>query len=395
MRMRCTRVLVGPVRVRRHPRRLRRGGRRGASVPTERKAAVAERYADLVHAAYGASVAGAEQMRERIDAFLDAPDAGTAGARAHGLDRRPRRLRRHRAVSLLRRADRRPRRPGPRASSTPGRWTRPTSTTSRTTRSAGIVNDRAAYPKITEDVIVEANEKGGETNISTGWHAIEFLLWGQDRSKDGPGARPATDYTTAPNAERRADLPAPDDRRLRQRPAQRAARVGARRRRVPRGVPRRSRGGADEHLPRHRRAQLARARRRADGRRVRDQGPGGRALLLQRQHQRRRRQRPDAASAMVYNGEAARRRRRDRASLASLLARGRSGAGAATCGQALDAIAGQGAGVPGHVRDDDRRARRVAGQRRRSSRRSRRSRRRATLLKQAAEALDVKVSFEG
>jgi len=69
---------------------------------------------------------------------------------------------------------------------------------------AGIVNDRAAYPTITEAVIVEGNEKGGETNISSGWHAIEFLLWGQDRSKDGPGARPAGDYSTAPNARRRA-----------------------------------------------------------------------------------------------------------------------------------------------------------------------------------------------
>ena len=34
--------------------------------------------------------------------------------------------------------------------------------------------------------------------------AIEFLLWGQDRSKDGPGARPAADYATAANARRRA-----------------------------------------------------------------------------------------------------------------------------------------------------------------------------------------------
>ncbi|HWJ63112.1 MAG TPA: imelysin family protein [Acidimicrobiales bacterium] len=69
---------------------------------------------------------------------------------------------------------------------------------------AGIINDTAGVPEITRDVIVEANEEGGETNISTGWHAIEFLLWGQDLSEDGPGERPVTDYTTAPNAERRA-----------------------------------------------------------------------------------------------------------------------------------------------------------------------------------------------
>lgn len=68
---------------------------------------------------------------------------------------------------------------------------------------AGIINNAAGYPTINADVITEANEKDGETNISTGWHAIEFLLWGQDLSETGPGARPATDFTTAPNADRR------------------------------------------------------------------------------------------------------------------------------------------------------------------------------------------------
>lgn len=68
---------------------------------------------------------------------------------------------------------------------------------------AGIINDTAGYPEITASVIVEANERGGETNISTGWHAVEFLLWGQDLTPGSPGARPFTDYTTAPNADRR------------------------------------------------------------------------------------------------------------------------------------------------------------------------------------------------
>ena len=68
---------------------------------------------------------------------------------------------------------------------------------------AGIINDVAGVPELTTDVLVAANEDGGETNISTGWHAIEFLLWGQDLSADGPGARPVTDYTTAADADRR------------------------------------------------------------------------------------------------------------------------------------------------------------------------------------------------
>lgn len=69
---------------------------------------------------------------------------------------------------------------------------------------SGIVNDPEGYPTINATVLTEANESGGETNISTGWHAIEFLLWGQDLDLDGPGARPASDYSDAPNADRRA-----------------------------------------------------------------------------------------------------------------------------------------------------------------------------------------------
>ncbi|MCO6050447.1 peptidase [Mesorhizobium sp. RP14(2022)] len=43
-------------------------------------------------------------------------------------------------------------------------------------------------------------EAGGiEANVATGYHAIEFLLWGQDLNgtKPGAGKRPATDYNTA------------------------------------------------------------------------------------------------------------------------------------------------------------------------------------------------------
>jgi putative iron-regulated protein len=68
---------------------------------------------------------------------------------------------------------------------------------------AGIIADTDGVPEITDHVLVQDNERGGETNISTGWHAIEFLLWGQDLSATGPGERPYTDYTTAPNAARR------------------------------------------------------------------------------------------------------------------------------------------------------------------------------------------------
>jgi putative iron-regulated protein len=56
------------------------------------------------------------------------------------------------------------------------------------------------------------HEAGGvEANVSTGYHAVEFLLWGQDRNGTGPGqgARPATDFDvkncTGGNCDRRAD----------------------------------------------------------------------------------------------------------------------------------------------------------------------------------------------
>jgi len=55
-------------------------------------------------------------------------------------------------------------------------------------------------------------EAGGiEANVATGYHAIEFLLWGQDLNGTGPGAgnRPYTDYDTANctggNCDRRAE----------------------------------------------------------------------------------------------------------------------------------------------------------------------------------------------
>ncbi|WP_348944487.1 imelysin family protein [Chitinibacter sp. FCG-7] len=67
---------------------------------------------------------------------------------------------------------------------------------------AGIINGKSA---ITEAKLRSLNERGGEENIATGWHAIEFLLWGQDLSRDSAGQRPFTDYTTAPNAKRRGE----------------------------------------------------------------------------------------------------------------------------------------------------------------------------------------------
>ena len=65
------------------------------------------------------------------------------------------------------------------------------------------------------DVLSALNENGGEANVTSGYHAIEFLLWGQDQDYNNfledtvshgamtAGERPATDFSTAAGAERR------------------------------------------------------------------------------------------------------------------------------------------------------------------------------------------------
>jgi putative iron-regulated protein len=66
--------------------------------------------------------------------------------------------------------------------------------------------------KITKDLLRQLHEAAdSEANVATGYHAIEFLLWGQDLNGTGPGAgnRPASDYDikncTHGNCDRRAD----------------------------------------------------------------------------------------------------------------------------------------------------------------------------------------------
>ncbi|NOE25087.1 imelysin family protein [Ruegeria sp. HKCCD6157] len=54
-------------------------------------------------------------------------------------------------------------------------------------------------PELLSDTLHEAD--GIEANVATGYHAIEFLLWGQDMNGHGAGAgnRPATDYAQGEN----------------------------------------------------------------------------------------------------------------------------------------------------------------------------------------------------
>ena len=60
-----------------------------------------------------------------------------------------------------------------------------------------VGEDKIDVKDITPEKLASLNELGGsEANVATGYHAIEFLLWGQDLNGTGPGAgnRPASDY---------------------------------------------------------------------------------------------------------------------------------------------------------------------------------------------------------
>jgi len=68
---------------------------------------------------------------------------------------------------------------------------------------------------ITKDVLAALNENGGDANVATGYHAVEFLLWGQDQDYNDftadtitngattSGQRSVSDFTSASNADRR------------------------------------------------------------------------------------------------------------------------------------------------------------------------------------------------
>jgi putative iron-regulated protein len=77
------------------------------------------------------------------------------------------------------------------------------------TLSGTRIDATSITPALIRDTLHEAD--GIEANVASGYHAIEFLLWGQDLNGTGPGAgnRPWTDFATADactngNCDRRA-----------------------------------------------------------------------------------------------------------------------------------------------------------------------------------------------
>jgi putative iron-regulated protein len=66
---------------------------------------------------------------------------------------------------------------------------------------SGLVNDESV--PITHATLVERNARDDEADVTTGYHAIEFLLWGQDFNAFGPGLRSARDFVGGGAAARR------------------------------------------------------------------------------------------------------------------------------------------------------------------------------------------------
>ena len=166
------------------------------------KGEVVAHYANGVHALYSQSLASAKMMDAAIDAFLADPNPATlesakrAWLRARD-DYGPTEVFRFYGGPIDNEED------GPEGLI--NAWPVDESYIDYVegNATAGIINMPDEYPEINADLIISLNEEGGEANVSTGWHAIEFLLWGQDLNADGPGNRPVTDYTTADNADRR------------------------------------------------------------------------------------------------------------------------------------------------------------------------------------------------
>jgi putative iron-regulated protein len=65
-----------------------------------------------------------------------------------------------------------------------------------------IIGSPESFPTITPELIAEQNEAGGEKNIASGYHAIEFLLWGQDLNDppDSAGHRTFEDFVAGGDA---------------------------------------------------------------------------------------------------------------------------------------------------------------------------------------------------
>lgn len=174
--------------------------------PVKKSLSVAEvvkHYGTLVHANYSDSISSAKTMQKAIAAFLAAPsEQGLNQARKAWLDAREYYGQTEAFRFYAGPIDNDE---GPEGQI--NAWPMDESYVDYVegNPNAGIINNRKEA--ITKKRLAELNEHDGEENVSTGWHAIEFMLWGQDLNDKGPGARPYTDFVDGKksNADRRRE----------------------------------------------------------------------------------------------------------------------------------------------------------------------------------------------
>lgn len=175
--------------------------------PEEKEAmqAVTLNYANIVHANYQDARMSAEHLRKALQKFVETPNEQT-----------------HNAAKMAWKAAREPygqteafrfsngpidSRGGPEALL--NAWpldealidyVRPGTGGASNYQGVNIINNLDDFPELTREVLLEMHEhEGNEANVTVGFHAVEFLLWGQDfidPSNGKPGQRPFTDYVT-------------------------------------------------------------------------------------------------------------------------------------------------------------------------------------------------------
>lgn len=174
--------------------------------PLANATAVAEQYAKNVHANYAECLDKARALKAAVDAFVAAPSEATQQAAkeawvAARLPYGPSEVYRFYGGPIDDETT------GPEGAINAWPLDENFIDYTRDDATAGIINHPDLVAEITKDAIRGENEKGGEKNISTGFHAIEFLLWGQDAADPAPktpGARPFTDFVDGGTAQNQA-----------------------------------------------------------------------------------------------------------------------------------------------------------------------------------------------
>jgi putative iron-regulated protein len=168
---------------------------------------VLESYADLLRATYADALGLARELRAAVGRFLDRPSAeGLEDCKRAWLRARPAYLQSEIARFYEGPIDGGTAPPELRLNAWP--LDEAYLDYVEGNASSGLINDPAGFPTVDRASLRAAHERGGETHLTLGWHAIEFLLWGQDREiGPGGGRRSPLDYVpgggTAANEGRR------------------------------------------------------------------------------------------------------------------------------------------------------------------------------------------------